>query len=148
MGFQVRALGTLNIHSEGYMVRTLTARKKLSKVANNQHCIHSFVIQNGIGAQNHGILLRIRTIWLRRQKNLARNLERGHDRFNILGIKFQNTVQNRNFIITKGFLACSMKLEKRLQFRLLIGMLFVRPKNQVKKFRNRPSNRSYVRWIH
>ena len=32
-----------------------------------------------------------------------KNLEGRHNRFNILGIEFQNTVQNQNFIITKGF---------------------------------------------
>jgi hypothetical protein len=59
------------------------------------------------------------------------NLDRGHDGFHIFCVELQDAIEDADFVITKGFLAGAMKLEKRLELRLLIRMCFICAKNVI-----------------
>lgn len=68
------------------------------------------------------------------------HLDRGHDCFHILGVEFQDTVEDADFIITEGLLAGAMELEERLELGLLVRVRFVRAEDMVQKLGNGPGN--------
>ena len=66
-----------------------------------------------------------------------------HDGFDILGIEFQDAVEDADFVVAEGLFACAMKLEKRLEFGFLVRVCFVYTEDAVQKLGDGPGDRSW-----
>lgn len=62
---------------------------------------------------------------------LAIYLDRRHNLFDLLRIQFQDTVQNRNLVVSQWLLALSVELKEGLELCFLVGGAFVSSENRI-----------------
>lgn len=103
------------------------------------HGVHGRMIQDSIHTEGHDVLARD-VLGCTSGGQWVTHLDRGHDCFHILGVEFQDAVEDADFIIAEGLLAGAMELEERLELGLLVRVRLVRAENMVQKLGNGPGN--------
>lgn len=77
----------------------------------NVHRVYGGVIQDGVHTEGHDVLGRD-VMGCETGRQCVTYLDGGHDSFDVFGIEFQDAVEDADFVITEGFFAGAMKLEK------------------------------------